>query len=98
MARQLVGRAPERTDRPADQDVAPGDVAGLAGDLGGTPVEPGRPVGEAEAFQAMPVGAQREGHDELGAGLEVLPVRAAHELRARRRQLVQAGALGDAAR
>ena len=54
--------------------------------------------GEAERVEAEPVGPERERLDQLRAGVEVLAVDRPDEIRAGRGELVEARALGDAAR
>ena len=82
---------------PATSASRAGHVARLAGHLGGPPVEAVGLVGQAEGRQAEPVGPERGGLDEVRAGLEVLAVDRADEVRPGRRELVEAGPLGDAA-
>ena len=89
---------PVMADADADPRIAAADVAGLAGDLGCPAIQATRLGGQAERVQAQPVGPEREGLDEVRAGVEVLAVDRPDEVRAGRRQLVQAGALRDAAR
>ncbi len=94
---QLVSQDAQGPHGAPDEGVPADHVARLARDLRGAPVEPGDVVRQAEGLEPVPVGTQGEGDDQLGAGLEVLAVRAADQLRARRRELVEAGPLGDAA-
>ena len=94
---QLAGGRAERADAAADPRIPSADVAGLAGDLGGAAVQATRLGGEAEAIQAQPVGPERQGLDEVCARVQVLAVDRPDEIRSGRGQLVQAGALRDAA-
>ncbi len=95
---QLARRRPQRPDAPADAGVAAAHVAGLAGDLRGPPVEAPGLRREAERVEAQPVGPERERLDQLRTGIEVLAVHRPDEVRAGRGELVEARALGDAAR
>ena len=94
---QLARRRPERADRARDEGVATGDVAGLAGDLGGPAVEASRVAGQPERREPDPVRPERGRLDQLRAGVEVLAVDRADEVRPGRRELVEAGPLRDAA-
>ena len=94
---ELAGRRTQRADRAADPRVPAADVPGLAGDLGRPAVEARRVVGEAVGVEADPVGAEGQRLDEVGAGVEVLAVDRRDEVRAGRRQLVEARALRDPA-
>ena len=95
---ELAGRRAQRPDAAADPRVAAADVARLAGDLGGAPVEAAGLRREAEGVEPHPVGAERDGLDEVRARVEVLAVERGDQVRSRRGELVEAGALGDAAR
>ena len=57
-----------------------------------------RPVAHPVRRKPDPVGAERRGLDQFGAGREVLAVDRADELRAGGDELVEVGPLGDAAR
>ena len=67
VAGQVARRATERADRSGHEDVPSRDVAGLTGELGAAPVQPGRPVREPEAGQPRAVGPERGGLDDVGA-------------------------------
>ena len=98
VAGQVARRATERADRSGHEDVPSRDVAGLTGELGAAPVQPGRPVREPEAGQPRAVGPERGGLDDVGPRLEVLAMDGPDEVRAGLDELVQAGPLRDAPR
>ena len=95
---EVVGGSAQRPDGPGDEDVPAGHVPGLAGDLGAAPRQPAGLVGETVGGEADPVGAERRGLDQVGAGREVLAVDGADQLGPRQDQLVQRGTLRDPAR
>ncbi len=95
---ELPRRRAQGPDAPRNPGVPTAHIASLAGDLRRPPVEPGSFRGEAEHIEPEPVGAERQGLDQLGAGLEVLAVNGGDKVRARGGQLVEAGPLRDAAR
>ena len=95
---ELAGGCAQGADAAADPRVPAADVPGLAGDLRRPSIEACRVVGEAVRVEAHPVGAEGQGLDEVGAGVEVLAVERRDEVRAGRRQLVEARALRDPAR
>ena len=95
--RPAARRRPERSDGAADERVASADLASLAGELRRPPVEladlPSRP----HAASRWRLAPKRQGLDQLGAGLEVLAVGGADQLRLADDELLEAGALGHAA-
>ncbi len=93
-----VRGAAERPHGPRDQGIAPGNVTCLARELGAPPVEPGGEVAQAPAGEPDPIRAERGRLHEIGAGVEVLAMDRAHEVRPRQDELVEAGPLGDPAR
>ena len=90
-------RRPERPDRAADERVAPADLACLAGELRRTPVDRADLALEAPGRQTLPVGAERQGLDQLGARLEVLAMGGPDHLRMGRDELLETGPLRHAA-
>ena len=90
-------RRTQRSDRTADQGVPPADLAGLAGELGRSPVEPPDLGLEAPGRESHPVRAERQRLDQLGARLDVLAMGSPDQLGMGRDQLFEAGALGHAA-
>ena len=95
---ELAGRRSERSDRARHPGVPPGHVACLAGELRAAPVERGRPIAHPVSGEAEPVGPERGRLDQLGAGVQVLPVDRADQLGPGRDQLVEVGPLRDAPR
>ena len=95
---ELARRRAQRPDAAADPRVAAADVARLAGDLGGAAVEAAGLGRQAERIEPHPVGAERDGLDQVSPRVEVLAVERGDEVRPGRGELVEAGALGDAAR
>ena len=79
--RSAARRRPEWPDRATDQRVAPADLACLAGELRRTPVERADLAFEAPGRQTLPVGAERQGLDQLGARLEILAMGGPDHLR-----------------
>ena len=96
-AHQVAGRRAERPDRAGDEHVTPGDIPRLAGDARRGPVEPVCLAREAVNGEPDPIGTERRGLDDVRSCLQVRPVDRTDELRPGRRQLVEAGTLGDAA-
>ena len=76
----------------------PGRLAGLAGQLGAAAVQSTGQLLEPVLGQAEAVGAEGVGLDGVRAGLDVLAVDRRDELGPGQDELVQAGALRDAAR
>ena len=94
--RAAARRRPERPDRATDERVAPADLACLAGELGGPPVERADLSFEAPGRQALPVGPERQRLDQLGARLEVLAMGRPDHVRMARDELLEAGPLRHA--
>ena len=95
--RAAARRRPERPDRATDERVAPADLACLAGELRRPPVERADLALEAPGGQALPVGAERQRLDQLGARLEVLAMGGPDHLRMGRDELLETGPLRHAA-
>ena len=93
-----VGGPAERTDRACHEQVAADDVACLARDLGGAPVDPRDGAFEAPGGEPDPVRAEGGRLDDVGAGLAVLAMDRADQVGPGQGQFVEAGALGDPAR
>ena len=92
-----ASRLAERSDGATHECVAPAHLAGVAGEGGRPPVEVDDPLRQAPGGEPRPVRAEREGLDQLRAGLQVLAVGAADQLGLGRHELLQAGPLGHAA-
>ena len=90
-------RRADGADRAGHEHVAAGDLAGLAGQLRGAPVDEGRALGQSERREADAVGAEGVRLDDVGAGRDVLAMDGRHELRAAQHELVERGALRHAA-
>ena len=84
--RPAARRRPERPDRSTDERVAPADLACLAGELRGPPVERADLALEAPGRQTLAVGPERQGLDQLGARLEILAMGGPDHLRMARRR------------
>ena len=84
---------PERPDRATDERVAPADLACLAGELGGPPVELADLALEAPGREPLAVGAERQRLDQLGACLQVLPMGGPDDLGVGDDELLETGAL-----
>ena len=95
--RPAARRRPERPHGPADERIASADLPRGTGELRGPPAELAGPALEPPRREPPSIGAERQGLDQLGAGLEVLPVGGADELRLADDQLLETGALGHAA-
>ncbi len=89
-------RRTQRPDRATHERVAPADLACLAGELRGPPVERADLSFEAPSGQPLPVGTERQGLDQLGARLEVLAMGRPDHLRVGRDELLEAGSLRHA--
>ena len=93
----LARRRAERPDRSSHEHVPARDVAGLACDLGTTPREPASLVAQAVGREPDAVRAERGRLDDVRASRQVLAVDRPDQLGPGRDQLVQHGALRDAA-
>ena len=82
---------------PATSTSRAGDLARLAGQLRGAPVEEAGAVGQAERRETHAVGAEGVRLDDLGAGRDVLAVDGRDELGTAQHELVERGALRHAA-
>ena len=94
--RAAARRRPEWPHRATDERVAPADLACLAGELGRPPVERADLTFEAPGRQPLPVGAERQGLDQLGARLEILAMGRPDHLRMGRDELLETGPLRHA--
>ena len=90
-----VRRTAQRADRPANERIPAGDIACLAGQLRGPSVQARRDVAQAPAREPDPVRTEGRRLDEVGPGVEVLPVDRADQVGPRENELVEAGALRD---
>ena len=64
------GRLAERADRPRDEDVAPGDLAGVSGELDRRRVDPLEVVLEEVRGELAAVGSEGVRLDHVGAGVD----------------------------
>ena len=94
--RATARRRTEWPHRATHERVAPADLACLAGELRGPPVERADLSFEAPGRQTLPVGAERQGLDQLGARLEILAMGGPDHLRMGRDELLETGPLRHA--
>ena len=94
--RPAARRRTQRPDRATNQRVAPADLACLACELCRAPVDRADLSLEAPCRQTLTVGTERQGLDQLGARLQVLPMGGPDHLRMGRDELLETGALRHA--
>ena len=94
--RQAPCRRAERSHGTADERIAAAHLAGLAGELCRAPVELADATLQAPGRESLTIRPERQGLDQLGARLEILPMGSPDHLRMTRDELLEAGALGHA--